>query len=191
MSPNSVSTSIFILQSRSHKKLLSSFHILGMYSRIGKEMKRVALTVLDYAASVPDNFSGGVPPTTIPQVPVQLQVADLGIFLPQLTTSTAAGNVLLSADVGVQNVGPEFNNALQFHIYRDGQEIFNGQLGTQTVGALSNYFYNISFSTVDENVLPGFHVYQLNVSSIIGVPALSTVQLFGPVTFSGLGYTTS
>ncbi|UPK45570.1 hypothetical protein [Paenibacillus pabuli] len=151
----------------------------------------MALTILDYAATVPDNFSGGVPPTTIPQVPVQLQVADLGIFLPQITTSTAAGNVLLSADVGVQNVGPMFNNALQFHIYRDGQEIFNGQLGTQTVGALSNYFYNVSFSTVDENVPPGFHVYQLNVSSIISAPALSTVQLFGPVTFSGLGYTTS
>ncbi|ULO07308.1 hypothetical protein H1230_31060 [Paenibacillus sp. 19GGS1-52] len=145
----------------------------------------MTISILNYAASVPDGFSGGVPPVTIPQVPTQLQVADLGVFIPQLTPA-ANGRVLLSADVGVQNIGPTFNNALQFHIYRDGQEIFNTQLGTQTVGALSNYFYNISFSTIDEEVPPGFHVYLLNVSAIISVVALSTVQVVGPVTFSGL-----
>ncbi|MDG0812233.1 hypothetical protein [Cohnella rhizosphaerae] len=149
----------------------------------------MAITILDYSASVPDSFSGGAAPVTIPQVPTQLQLADLGIFIPQASADTASGNVLLSVDVGVQNLGPTFNNALQFHLYRDGQEIFNTQLGTQTIGATSNYFYNVSFSTVDQNVPLGFHVYLLNVSAIISVAGQSTVQLFGPVTLSGLAIT--
>jgi hypothetical protein len=139
----------------------------------------MAVSIINYTASVPESIFEGTPPVTIPQVPIQLLLADLGIY------HTANANVLLSADVGVWNQGPLFNNALQLHIYRDGQEIFNTQLGTQTVGATSRYFYNVAFSTTDENVPTGFHIYQLTVASIIQT-AQSSVTQVGPITFSGL-----
>ena len=129
----------------------------------------LALTILDYAASVPDSFSGGLPPTTVPQTPIQLAARRPGMYLAQTSAAPVSASVLLSADIGFQNIGPDFNDALQVRIYRDGNEIFNTQIGTQTVSALSNYYYNLSVSTVDLNVPVGFHVYQLEVAAIISV----------------------
>ncbi|MDO7905383.1 hypothetical protein Q5741_03030 [Paenibacillus sp. JX-17] len=150
---------------------------------------QMAIPVLDYAASVPDNTSGGAASVTIPQIPTQLQLSDLGIFIPQVTPDMNTGRVVLSADIGLQERGPIFNNAVQLHIYRDGVEIFNTIVGTQTVNAVpagAQYFYDVSFSTIDQNVPLGFHVYQLTVSAVISIAAQSTVQVVGPVTLSGL-----
>jgi hypothetical protein len=141
--------------------------------------------ILDYKASVPSSFFGGTPAVTIPQTPTQLQVADPGIFLPQITSSSINNNVFLFADVGVRNLGPIFNNAVVFHIYRDGREIFNTDIGLQIPGVVTSD-YNIAFSTIDGQVPFGFHVYQLTVQAIIQT-AQSTAQVVGPITFSGLG----
>jgi hypothetical protein len=149
----------------------------------------MAAVILDYKASVPSSFFGGTPAMTIPQTPTQLQVADLGVFLPESTPSSINNNVFLFADVGVRNLGPLFNNAVVFHIYRDGREIFNTNVGLQSpnmIPVTATSDYNITFSTIDEQVPFGFHVYQLTVQAIIQT-AQSTAQVVGPITFSGLG----
>ncbi|MCZ8511038.1 exosporium protein C [Paenibacillus filicis] len=141
--------------------------------------------ILDYQASVPSSFFAGTPAVTVPQTPTQLQIADLGLFLPNITSSSANNQVLLTADVGVRNLGPIFNNDVVFHIYRDGREIFNTIVGLQIPGPVTSD-YNISFNTIDENVPFGFHIYQLTVYAFIQT-AQSTIQVVGPITFSGLG----
>jgi hypothetical protein len=145
----------------------------------------LATVILDYKASVPSSFFGVTPSVVIPQTPTQLQVADLGVFLPNTIPSSAGNRVLLTADVGVRNLGPIFNNAVIFHIYRDGREIFNTNIGLQIPGVVTSD-YNVTFSTIDENVAFGFHLYQLTVQAIIQT-AQSTAQVVGPITFSGLG----
>lgn len=144
----------------------------------------MSTVILDYKASVPSSFVLGTPAMTIPQTPTQLQLADLGMFLPA-TVSSTNNTVSLFADVGVRNLGPIFNNAAVFHIYRDGREIFNTDVGLQ-IPSTATSDYNITFNTIDENVPFGFHVYQLTVQAIIQT-AMSTAQVIGPITFSGLG----
>jgi hypothetical protein len=148
-------------------------------------MLPVAIVILDYKASVPSSFFSGTPAVTIPQTPTQLQIADLGMALPEITPSAAGNRVMLFADVGVRNLGPLFNNAVVIHIYRDGKEIFNTDVGLQIPGAVTSD-YNLSISTIDEQVPFGFHVYQLTVQAVIQT-AQSTAQVVGPITFSGLG----
>ena len=154
----------------------------------------MATVVLDYKAAVPSNSFGGVATVTVPQVPTQLQVADLGLFLPQLTPASANNRVYLFADVGINAAaGSLFNNAVIFRIYRDGVEIFNTTTGIQSaVGAASDY--NVTFSTIDEGVPFGFHVYQLTVQALIAntaAPVFTIAQVVGPVTFSSLAVGTT
>jgi len=154
----------------------------------------LATVVLDYKAAVPDNRYGGVAASTIPQVPTQLQVADLGLFLPQLTPSAENNRVYLFADVGISAAtGSLFNNAVIFRIYRDGAEIFNTTAGLQSAVGLERD-YNITLSTIDEGVPFGFHVYQLTVQALIAntaAPVFTISQVVGPVTFSGLAVGTN
>lgn len=150
-------------------------------------MSNLTTVILDYKASVPSSMVGGTAATTVPQVPTQLQVADLGMYLPVITPSPINNRVELFADVGAQLVtGAIFNNALIFHIYRDGREVFNTDVGLQGVN-LSGPIYNFAFSTIDESVPFGFHVYQLTVSAVIDT-AQSSVQVIGPITFSGFAF---
>jgi hypothetical protein len=154
----------------------------------------LATVVLDYKAAVPSNTFGGVAAATIPQVPTQLQVANLGLFLPQLTPSAENNRVYLFADVGISAAaGSLFNNAVIFRIYRDGVEIFNTTSGLQSAVGLERD-YNITFSTIDEGVPFGFHVYQLTVQALIAnsaAPVFTIAQVVGPVTFSGLAVGTN
>ncbi|MFT9846335.1 exosporium protein C [Aneurinibacillus sp. REN35] len=154
----------------------------------------MSVIVLDYKASVPSNSFGGTAPVPIPQIPSQLQVADLGLFIPQVSPATTNNRVYLSADVSISAaVGSLFNNGVIFRIYRDGVEIFNTLEGVQRAPA-SPTEYNVTFSTVDENVPSGFHVYKLVVQAIIAnnAPAVFTIaQVIGPVTFSGLAVGTT
>jgi hypothetical protein len=151
--------------------------------------------ILDYKASVPDNTFGGTAAVSIPQIPNQLQVADLGMFLSELTPLAESNRVYLSADVGINSqLGSLFNNAAFFRIYRDGVEIFNTTVGLQNTPVLPAHDYNIALSTIDEGVPFGFHVYQLTVQAAISNsnPGLFTMaQVVGPVTFSGLAVGTT
>jgi hypothetical protein len=152
--------------------------------------------ILDYKASVPSNTFGGTAPVTIPQVPTQLQLADLGMFLPQITPSSANNRVYLFADVGIRSqLGSFFNNAVLLRIYRDGVEVFNITVGLQnTPPASPAHDYNVTFNTIDEGVPFGFHVYQLTAQALIAnsaVPVFTIAQLVGPVTFSGLALGTT
>ncbi|UQD51863.1 exosporium protein C [Bacillus methanolicus] len=147
--------------------------------------------VLDYKASVPSNTFGGNPAVNIPQIPTQLQLADLGMFLPEITPSSESNRVFLFADVGISSqLGSFFNNAVIFRIYRDGVEIFNTTVGLQnTPPASPPHDYNVTFNTIDEGVPFGFHVYQLTAQALIAntAPMVFTIaQVVGPVTFSGL-----
>jgi hypothetical protein len=155
----------------------------------------LANVILDYKASVPDNQFGGVAAISIPQIPTQLQVADLGMFLSELTPSAASNRVYLSADVGINSqLGSIFNNAVFLRIYRDGVEIFNTTVGLQNTPSLPAHDYNITLNTIDEGVSFGFHVYQLTVQAVIANsnPGLFTMaQVVGPVTFSGLAVGTT
>lgn len=150
----------------------------------------MASVILDYKASVPSNTFGGTPAVNIPQVPTQLQLADLGMFLPQITPSSESNRVFLFADVGISSqLGSLFNNAVIFRIYRDGAEIFNTTVGLQNTPILPAHDYNITFNTIDEGVPFGFHVYHLTAQALIAntAPMIFTIaQVVGPVTFSGL-----
>ncbi len=155
----------------------------------------MANIVLDYKAAVPSNSFGGSPPINIPQIPNQLQIADLGLFLPQLTPSVEGNRVLLSANVGISaQLGSLFNNAVIFRIYRDGEEIFNTTVDLQNTPVLPAHDYNVTISTIDEAIPFGFHVYQLVVQAAIAnsAPGVFTIaQVVGPVTFSGLAVGTT
>lgn len=155
----------------------------------------MANVILDYKASVPDNTFGGAAPQPIPQIPNQLLLADLGMFLSELTPSAASNRVYLSADVGIRSqLGSLFNNAVFFRIYRDGQEIFNTSVGLQATPVLPAHDYNITFNMIDEGVPFGFHVYQLIVQAAIAntnLAVFTIAQVVGPVTFSGLAVGTT
>jgi hypothetical protein len=155
----------------------------------------LANVILDYKASVPDNTFGGAAAQPIPQIPNQLLLADLGMFLSELTPSAASNRVYLSADVGISSqLGSLFNNAVFFRIYRDGQEIFNTTVGVQNTPVLPAHDYNVAFNMIDEGVPFGFHVYQLTAQAVIAnsnIGVFTMAQVVGPVTFSGLAVGTT
>ncbi|NWQ42663.1 exosporium protein C [Bacillus sp. EB106-08-02-XG196] len=155
----------------------------------------MANVILDYKASVPNNTFGGTEAVTIPQIPNQLQVAGLGMFLSELTPSAESNRVYLSADVGINSqLGSVFNNAVFFRIYRDGVEIFNTVVGLQNTPTLPAHDYNVTLSTIDEGVPFGFHVYQLTVQAVVAnsnPPFFTIAQVVGPVSFSGLAVGTT
>ena len=66
----------------------------------------MANVVLDYKASVPSSTSGGTAHQFIPQIPSQLQVADLGMFLPELTmeAQTIVYSYLRMLELGLTQV---------------------------------------------------------------------------------------
>jgi len=140
--------------------------------------------ILDYKASVPSSTVLGAGTVTIPQAPNLLMVADLGIFISEVTPPTM-NRVMLSGDLGVRSLGPLFNNVVGLHVYRDGVEVFNSLTGLQIPAGGTTFNYNIVFHFVDEFVPTGFHVYQFGVNAFIQTVQSST-QVIGPITFSGL-----
>ncbi|SFS59496.1 hypothetical protein [Marininema halotolerans] len=137
----------------------------------------MALTILDYAASVPANttFSASI---IIPTAPNRLQLASIGIFIP--TTAGGANRVELTTSVGLlRNIFGSSGTVL-FRILRDGNEIFNG-LQTTSSGAPPGFASVVpTFETIDFDVPAGFHVYSVTVESI-----LFDNSVIGPITFSG------
>ena len=169
----------------------------------------MAKVVLDYKASVPSSMIGGTAPQFIPQIPSQLQVADLGMFLSELTTEAANNRVFLSADVGVRVIASftmdidadaPLNNRVElnatvgvaatdsnprviFQVFRNGDFIFSTQQGLQ---AAAEQFYPVKLTAIDFNVSHGLHTYTLTVErSTLGGGVASVA---GPITFGGIAF---
>ncbi|SFS95040.1 hypothetical protein [Marininema halotolerans] len=132
--------------------------------------------VINYQASVPQSVQGVAPPVVIPTSPARVQLAVLGIFIPQ----AHAGNnrVQLKATVGVGSV-ISFSDQYLFRMFRDGAEIFNTAASLNLVNVS---FMSSGFHTIDFDVAAGFHVYSLTVENLTG----GTAQVIGPIVFSGI-----
>ncbi|SFS95058.1 hypothetical protein [Marininema halotolerans] len=131
--------------------------------------------VINYQASVPQSVQGVAPPVAIPTSPTRVQLAGLGVFIPQ---SNAGNNsVQLKATIGVESVSG--TNQYLFRIFRDGVEIFNTEASMDSVNLT---FISSAFHTIDFDVAGGFHVYSLTVENLTG----GTAQVIGPIVFSGI-----
>ncbi|SFS95068.1 hypothetical protein [Marininema halotolerans] len=131
--------------------------------------------VINYQASVPQSVQGVAAPVAIPASPARVQLAGLGVFIPQVN----AGNnrVQLKATIGVQSlIG---TNQYLFRIFRDGAEIFNTEASMDTTNLK---FIGSEFHTIDFDVAAAFHVYSLTVENLTEGDA----QVIGPIVFSGI-----
>ncbi|OLS34055.1 hypothetical protein [Bacillus sp. MRMR6] len=140
--------------------------------------------ILDYKASEPSNQTGGVPAFPLPVGGIQL--ADLGIFI--VPPVPATNRIELKGTIGIQALTG--TPVVIFRIFRQADgvgpevEIFNKRVTPEPAPAEA--FYTVSFSTIDFNVAAssGFIVYRLR-GEVLSVPA-GTVNVVGPVTFTGL-----
>jgi hypothetical protein len=141
--------------------------------------------VLDYKASEPSNQTGGVPAFALPVSP-GIQLADLGIFI--VPPVPATNRIELKGTVGLQALTG--TPVVVFRIFRltngvgPAVEIFNERFKPEPAPAEA--FYTASFHTIDFNVAAssGFIVYQLT-GEVLPAP-VGTVNVVGPVTFTGL-----
>ncbi|SFS59508.1 hypothetical protein [Marininema halotolerans] len=138
--------------------------------------------ILNYAASVPLSVQSGS--TLIPNSPARLQLAGIGIFIPN--TAAGANRVELTACVGILKNVSSSTGRIFFRIFRDGNEIFNGIQYTPSSGPPGAQTTTFAFETIDFNVPAGFHTYAVTVESLISVNSVA-----GPITFSGAAISTA
>ena len=140
--------------------------------------------VLDYKASVPSNQTGGLPAFALPVGGTEL--ADLGIFI--VPPVPATNRIELKGTVGMQALTGTPVVLLRIFRLDNGMgpavEIFNKRFTPEPAPAEA--FYTASFHTIDFNVAAasGFIVYRLT-GEILPAP-VGTVNVVGPVTFTGL-----
>ncbi|ANE48008.1 hypothetical protein SY83_18840 [Paenibacillus swuensis] len=147
-------------------------------------------TLYDYVASVPSTFTGfgvlpgGIPiPANIPTGPLVL--ADLGISVGP----GSSNRVELNFNAQFNQLSAVVKTAFFFQFLRDGLVIWSGFHQLMAADSpLASGLQLVSFSTVDFNLVPGFHTYTVQVYSSIN-PNTSAVA--GPVVFSGASYTLS
>jgi hypothetical protein len=132
--------------------------------------------ILDYQAVQPISKTGDTT-FVIPFTPSRATLASIQIGIP--TNSSFNNQVQLIASVGVKGI-TNISQVL-FRIFRDGQEIFNTQVGIESTD--SEQYYIQTFQAIDSNISAGCHIYTLTVENLT---AGASADVVGPLTFSGL-----
>ena len=132
--------------------------------------------VLDYQAIEPlSSFNPGNA-FQIPQSPFKLLLASIQINIP--SSATGNNSVELVSTVGVE--GMTNISQIVFRILRNGQEIYNTQVGAESADSEINYAF--TFQAIDFNI-SGVNFYQLTAKN--ATPG-TQASIVGPVSFSGL-----
>jgi len=133
--------------------------------------------VLDYHATEPLSIFNPGNAFQIPQSPFKILLASIQINIP--SSATLNNRVELISTVGVEGI----TNIAQivFRIFRNGQEIYNTQVGAESSDSEINYAF--TFQAIDFNLASGTNFYQLTAENATPDTQANVV---GPVNFSGL-----